>query len=354
MSWISKNYEKAAVGVAVLATVGLAYAGWNKLNSVEEDFGDVPKGRGPDDPSVQDGDAVTTAKSSFQLVRLWDKAEDQGRPVDLFTGVALFVNKNSPNKPVDLIKGDPVHPPIPNSWWIENRIDPGFGDSPQRDQDEDGFSNLDEFLAGTDPNNASEYPPLITKLTYVGDETVEWLLRPGFEAGDGSFTFTYGEAKGDVRANNRVGAANPVAPGAVFFEGDPAKGRFKLLGSEKRKVMNEAIRSEVDVTFVRIEDQKPNKKGEVYEIPSSFPQRDGPKHLRHDRTAVLSLEALGLNGQEIKVEENTAFALPPGAPEKPFKVTVVTPEQVSIEFTGPDGKVETHVIAKGATGPAAP
>lgn len=350
MSWISENYEKAAVGVALLAAGGLAFAGWNKLGSIEDQFGDVPVGSGPNDPSVKNAGAVSKAKSSFQLERKWTKGDYQGRPVDLFIGVALFVNKNDPQNPVDLEKGEPVHPPIPNSWWIENRIDPGFGDSPQRDADEDGFSNIQEFNAKTDPNNASKYPAIITKLTYVGDESVQWLLRPGFPAGEGAFTFTYAEG----RQNNRVSAANPVPPGGLFFENDPGKGRFKLLGSETRKVMNEAIQAEVEVTFVQVEDQKPNKKGTVYEIPASFPMREQAKHIRSDRTAVFTLEALGLNGQEFKIEENTAFSLPPGGEAKPYKVTVVTPEQVTIEFAGADGKMETYVIAKGAMGPAAP
>lgn len=350
MSWISENYEKAALGVGLVAAAGLAFVGWSKLSSVEEDFSYVPEGTGPNDPSVKNAGAVSKAQSHLQIKREWVKGDYEGRPVDLFTGVALFVNKNDLNNPVDLITGAPVHPPIPNSWWIDNRIDPGFGDSPQRDEDEDGFSNLAEFNAETDPNNDSEYPALITKLSYVGDESVQWVLRPGFKGADGSFTFTYGDGK----ANNRVGAAEPIPPGGIFFENDPAKGRFKLLGSEEREVMNEAIQAMQNVTFVSVEDQKPNKKGKVYEIPALFRNADAAKFSYYDRTAVLSLEALGLAGQEFKVEENTTFALPPGDDKKAYKVTVVTPESVVIEFTGEDGKVVTHEIFKGAVGPATP
>ena len=352
MSWISENYEKAALGVAVLAAAGLAYAGWNKLGSVDLEFGSTP--RGPQlkqkDPSVKSADMVAQTKSSLQLKREWAKGEDEGRSVDLFTGVALFVNKKDENNPVDLIEGQDVHPGIPNSWWLEHRIDPGFADSPLRDEDEDGFSNQDESTAKTDPSDAKEYPSLITKLTYSGDESVQWVLRPVFEAGGGSFTFEYADGK----ARNKVGAANPVPPGGIFFEKGAAAGRFKLLGSEKRKVMNEKIQDEEDVNFVRIEDQKPNKKGNVYEIPASFRKADERKHVRFDRTAVLTLEALGLAGQEFKIEENTSFALPPGDGEKPYKLTEVTPERIVIEFTGEDGKVQTYEIKKGATGPAGP
>jgi hypothetical protein len=354
MSRFSENFDKAALGGAVLIAGGLAFTGWQKLSSVEEQFGDKPAGQptagGKNDPSVKGADAVVTAKSSFDLDRRWQRGDDNGRPVDLFTGIALFVNKNDQQNPLDFFKGEPVHPPIPNSWWIDNRIDPGFGDSPQRDEDEDGFTNLEEYEAKTDPKDASDYPPLITKLMYVGDESTEWVLRPGFEDAKGSFTFNYGDGK----RNNRAGAANPVPIGGIFFDDDPAKGRFKFLGAEKQVQVNEAIRAEVEVTIVKVEDQKPNKKGIVYELPANFRIANQRQFAQFDRTAVLSLDALGLAGQEIKIEENTVFALPPGAKSKAYKITQVTPERVGIEFTGKDGKVLSYEILKGETGPTAP
>jgi hypothetical protein len=349
MSWFSENYDKAALGAAVLVAGGLAFTGWQKFSSVEEQFSSVPNGGGNNDPAVKGADSVATAKSSFQLNRHWVKGDDNGRPVDLFTGVALFVNKNDQANPLDFFKGESVHPPIPNSWWIDNRIDPGFGDSPQRDADEDGFTNLEEFTANTDPSDASDYPPLISKLIYVGDESVDWVLRPGFED-NGKFTFKYVDNKGA----NQVGAANQIEPGGIFFDNDPAKGRFKLLGSEKRKQINEAIKAEVEVTIVRIEDQKPNKKGTVYEIPAMFRIGDQRQFAQFDRTAVLSLDALGLDGQEFKVEENTVFALPPGAEKKSYKIIEVTAERIGVEFTTKDGKVESYEILKGEAGSPAP
>jgi len=352
MSWISENYEKAALGVGAVAALGLAFVGYQKLNSVTEDFSSEPKGSGPNDPSVKGSDVVATAISSFKIKREWVKGEDDGRTIDLFTGVPLFVNKNDLTTPVDLNgKGvAPVHPPIPNSWWIDNRIDPGFGDSPERDEDGDGFSNLAEFEAKTDPNDNRSYPPLITKLSYTGDEAIEWVLRPGFEA-DGGFTFEYNDTKGN---NARAGAGNVVKPGEMFFAEGPVQNRFKLLGSEKTKEVNEKINVEVDVTIVKIEDQKPNKKGQVYEIPAAFRKAEAAKFSKFDRTAIFSLEALGLAGQEFKVEENTEFALPPTAATKAFKVTAITPESVTVEIKDKDGKVESFEISKGSTGPSNP
>mgnify|MGYP007086490453 CR=1 FL=1 len=127
MSWFSENYEKAALGAGALVAAGLVFVGWQKYGSVGNDFSSEPKGTGPSDPSVKNGDLVSTAKASYSLERQWIKGDDNGRPVDLFTGVALFVNKNDPTKPLDLLKGEEVHEGIPNQWWLDNRIDPGFG-----------------------------------------------------------------------------------------------------------------------------------------------------------------------------------------------------------------------------------
>ncbi|MFD2257918.1 Amuc_1099 family pilus-like system protein [Luteolibacter algae] len=351
MSWISENYEKATIGAAAVVALGLAFTGWQKLNSVEENFSSEAKGVGANNPAVANADRVSVAEASFKLNREWIKGEDEGRPVDLFTGVPLFVNKNDLSNPVDLPESGDVHAPIPNQWWIDNRIDPGFGDSPQRDADEDGFSNLEEFTAKTDPNDKRSYPNLVSKLKYSSDKAVQWVLRPGFEADGGSFTFEYSDTAGNA---NKTGAANPIAPGQLFFLEEPLKNRFKLIGSEKRKVMNEKIQVEVDVTFVKIEDQRPNKKGMTYEIPSQFRKQEARNYSHYDRTAVLRLNALGQEGQDIEVEEYTEFALPPGSPNKQYKLTEVTEDQITVEFKAEDGKTQTYKIGKGATGPETP
>lgn len=343
MSWFSKNYEKAALGGAVLVALGLAYLGWSKYGAADGDFGASLKGAGSNNTAVAGAEKIPMAMQSMKLDRSWKQALDGDRPVDLFTGIALFVKSSEPEKPVDLLKDSPIHPPIPNTWWIENRIDPGFADSPQRDPEGDGFSNLEEYEAKTDPNSSKSFPSLIAKLMYLKDESLGWVIRPGYGSGD-KFPFTYEDTKG---GRNRVPAANMVGPGELFFEKEPMKERFKLLGHEVRKELNKNINVEKDVTIVRIEDQRPNKKGVVYEFPSPLPNDRKGEHIKFDRTAVLSLEALGLAGKEIKVEENTAFALPPGAARKDYLLKTVTPDAITVEYTDPAGNRRTVEIRKG-------
>ena len=281
----------------------------------------------------------------FRSDRTWVPALDGDRPVDLFVGIPLFVPSSAPETTIDPRGKDAVlvHPPIPNTWWLDNRLDPGFGDSPARDPDQDGFSNIEEYNGKTDPNNAKAFPPLIAKLMYVKDESLGWVIRPSF--GDsGKFPFTYKDTKG---GENKTGAAEPIEPNGLFFAKGVMPNRFKLLGSEVRKELNRATKTEKDVTIVRIEDQRPNKKGLIYEFPSPLAEERMNEHLKYDRTAVLSLEALGLQGKEFKVEENMTFALPPDSPKKDYLLKAVTPDSLTVEYTNAAGEKKSIVIGKG-------
>ena len=71
------------------------------------------------------------------------------------------------------------------------------------------------------------------------------------------------------------------------------------------------------------------------------------EHLKYDRSAVFSLEALGFNGKEFKVEENTAFSIPPGGTKMDYFAKTVTPDLVTVEYTAPSGEKKTVDIKKG-------
>ncbi len=345
MSWLSKNYEKAALGGAVVVALALAFFGWSKYGNVENDMPPPLSGppAGPSKVAVDGADRIAQAEASMKRDRILERGLVGERPVDLFTGIPLFVSSSN-NEPVDLVKGEPVHDPIPNSWWLDNRIDPGYADSPQRDPDQDGFSNLAEYQAKTDPNDAKDFPPLIAKLKYVKDETVTWLLSPRYGS-QGSFPFNYKDSKGRT---NKASAGDMIAPGELFFKKDPLKERFKLLGSEEKTERNEAIKLDVKVTIVRIEDQRPNKKNTIYELPAPLPTDREKEHVHYDRSAVFSLEALGLEGKDFTVEENTKFSLPPDGAKKDYLLKTVLPESVEVEHTAADGKVTPYTIPKGS------
>jgi hypothetical protein len=178
---------------------------------------------------------------------------------------------------------------------------------------------------------------------FVKDESLAWVIRPGYGS-EGKFPFTYEDSKA---GKNKVSAAEMVAPGDLFFAKAPMENRFKLLGSETRKELNPKIKVEMEVTIVRIEDQRPNKKGTIYEVPSPLSEERKNEYLQHDRTAVLTLEALGMEGREFKVEENTAFALPPENSNKKYLLKKASPEAILIEYPETDGSRKLIEIKKG-------
>lgn len=344
MSWLSKNFEKAALGGAAVLALGVAYLGWSKYSGVQDEFGSKPGSGGGTNTAVAGADLLPKAEQSLKLSHAWAQGMDGDRAVDLFTGIALFIHKDSPDSTVDLLKDPDVHKGIPNKWWLDNRIDPGFGDSPQRDPDGDGFANREEFEAKTDPNNRSSHPSLLDKLMFVKDESLIWVVRPGYSDGD-SFPYSYEDSKG---ARNKLAAGEVVAPDALFFPQGPMANRFKHLGKETRKEMNKGTNSEEEITYARFEDQRPNKKGSIYLVPEGLPDARKNQFAQYDRTAVFSLEALGQNGIEFKVEENTTFALPPDSPKKDFLLKKVTPGALTLEYTDSQGNRKTVEVNKGS------
>ncbi len=335
---MSKNYEKAAVGGAAVAALGLAFLGWTQVGGVAEDFSSPTKGEGNNDPAVAVAPQVAKAASSLVRKLAWTRGDADGRQVDLFTGIPLFVKRDAPELAVDLVTDPDIHPPIKNTWWIQYRLDPGFGDSPSRDPDGDGFSNLEEFNAKTDPADPASHPSFIDKLKYGTDESIQWALRPGYPEGGGC-PFTYKDTKGG-KAKSETG--KPVLPDELFFKSkDSTPPRFKLVELKPVKEMNKAINVEQEVIYAVVEDQKPNKKGTTYRLKVAYPEGDVAKWAQFDRSAVLSLEAAGNEGKSQTIEENTRFGLPFESKAKDFLLKKVTPDDIEVEHTDPKSGAKT-------------
>lgn len=347
MSWMSENYEKAFLGGGAVVALALAFFGWRASSGVDNELQNPATGRGSNDTAVPGAELLPGVLNSMQGQHQWQQAVIDERPLDLFTGIALFARKDS-DQPVDLWKDDPVHPPIDNRWFLDNRIDIGFADSADRDPDRDGFSNREEFDAKTLPNDPKSHPALIAKLTYNDQEVKTWLLMYSMDVSPTENQFKYRhQDSGDKEF--RMGIEQMAKPGDILMFKDPGPGtdRWKLLGIEERKEMNERTKVMETRKFASIEDQKPNKKGDKFEVPRKIPRANLPNFVRRDRTAVLELRAIGFLGKPFKVEERTSFALPPGTAEKNCFLKEVTDDSVVVEIDGEGGQKRNIVIPKG-------
>jgi len=351
MSQLPKNFEKILLGVGGVAAVAFAGLGFMKSSAVDADFGRTAPTSGKEEISVPEAEKTSKAVSSLTGNREITQGQDEkGRPVDLFVGLPIFINKRDLNKPVDPREGEPVHPPIPNKWWIETGANMTFANSADRDDDSDGFTNREEFEGETHPVNAKEHPPLVNKLVYVKDESTMWYVQFGLESG-GRWAPRFVGVTPDkkTKLQNRVSAVEMLAPGDNFFKEGEFTNRFKFTGLEERKVKSERTGLEQNVKFALYEELKPNKKGDKYESQAGLPDAELEAKAYYDRIAVLDLRAIGFAGKEFKVEERTKFALPPDAPEKNYMLSKVTPQGVEVTYTDADGKTQTREIPKGGT-----
>jgi hypothetical protein len=340
MSQLPKNFEKILLGVGGVAAVAFAGLGFMKSGAVENDFNRTAPTSGGKEIEVPQAAATSKAVSSLTSNRVIEQAEDDGSPIDLFVGIPLFADKNNPNVPVDPREGKPVHPPIPNKWWIETGANMTFANSPQRDDDGDGFTNMEEWEAKTHPVDAKSIPPLIHKLAYVKDESTMWYVQFGLESG-GKWAPRFVGLTPDKKKRQ--------SPGDTFFKEGEFANRFKFTGLEEREVTSEKTKLTQKVKFALYEELKANKKGEKYESQAGLPDAELEAKAYYDRIAVLDLRAIGHAGKEFKVEEKTKFALPPDATEKNYKLSKVTPTSIEVEYTDADGKTETREIPKGGT-----
>lgn len=344
MSWFSHNYEKITLGGAAVIAIAFTAMGFKNKSNLAEAFR-LPEPRKNAETGVAGIADIQEAKASLGGVHEINQADLDGRKVDLFTGVSLFAKEGDLRNPVDLLKSDPVHPGIPNTWWIKYGIDPGYSDSPNWDSDNDGFDNREEHAAETDPTDPESYPELVGKLRAVSVATTQRHLKPQDVGGGGKQSLFKLETQ---RAGERVNKMKPepIGVGSVitFIKPHMSK-RFKFIGLDKRQNPN----GTVDTIWV-IEDLHPNKKGVQYRFDKKGDLDGHPRRAVGimDSTVKLTLQALGQDDKSFEVEENASFSLPfdDAAANKPYllKSVDLKESKVEVEYTDKDGNKQLHIM----------
>jgi len=144
-----------AAGVLIAATLGLSDSIAQSSNIYKSTTDGLPA------PLNHATDAVNLLLKTAS----WNPREN---------GVSPFVSRPyllKDGKLVDPLEGgEPLHPPVPNQWLVDHQLDYADLNILNLDPKHKGFTVLEEFEAGTDPNNPSQLPPLYTKLSYSDDD----------------------------------------------------------------------------------------------------------------------------------------------------------------------------------------
>lgn len=333
---LAENYEKTALGVAGFAVVAAGAMIFLSRGAIEEDFESVPPGNANAAGAPLHAKAKDTI-ASMEGTKELPSVDINNRRVDTFVGLPIFVRKGQEDTAIDILSpsSEPVHPPIPNTWWVEHRIDLGFDNSPELDEDGDGFTNLEEFEAGTNPSRATDYPALINKVRVARVEKDNFLLEfTRFGDADAQFRVTWLENGRQERLNTAT-----LKPGDTF----PAEGKFanafRYEGREEQEFVNPRNNLATNIWVAQVTDQRENLKGREMDVlarraPGNVARKG---YLGADRYAVLTLEAIGNEGKEKTIAEGESFSLPFGADEKPYTITAIDDaDQVTITGPGAD------------------
>jgi hypothetical protein len=323
------NYEKVILTISSLLAIGAA--GFLIFqSSAFEDSLLLAQGASRDDLNAPDNAAVVTAIDTIKKKYAWLSPVRSDKPVPLNKSVLLVMKSG---ELFDLLLPEPqLRPPMTNIFLtgdrtknppeaeLPNIYSPNVGDL---DADNDGFSNLEEFNAKTDPRSDSSMPPLTSKLVLRQRISHDYVLV--LKGGsDGTFQIQRLQpSKGNV-----------FKPLNEEFGFDRGVTRFKLLEAQKQTIQHPTL-GPMEAYVVKALDLSTNKPFELvqgketnlaeYEAELEFRWKklQPIPGLKEGKT--FQLPGLGKTYHIWKLEENKAVISPLGSDGRP------TPEKIEIQ-----------------------
>ncbi|MCX6850372.1 MAG: hypothetical protein NTY98_15745, partial [Verrucomicrobia bacterium] len=205
----------------------------------------------------------------------------------------------------------------PPEAQLPNIFSPNVG---QLDADSDGFSNLEEFNAKTDPRDASSMPPYTDKLFLIKRISHDYILQ--LKGGSDGKTF-------------QITRTVPTR-GSVFkpmneeFGFDKGTLRFKILSAEKKTITTKF--GPKDAFVLKIYDLSTQKEFNLEEgTDVNLADYEAEFEFRWKKRQVIpgvkeggtfQLPGLGKTYYILKLEETKAIISPPGPDGKPTKETI--------------------------------
>jgi hypothetical protein len=198
MDWIKKNPAQLTLALVAAIAIAVTVLLYMKVSSFDTNFDAIRN------PSVSNApveklntESLDSAGQALKSKVKWEPAKGDGK---------LLVSKLYALKDGRLVRPDVdgamFHPPVPNKWLLDNKLDPLSASVLHEDPDGDGFDNLEEFMGldglshldnngqpvmgpdgkplpadSTDPNDPKSHPPYHTKLELVKVVYIPFRLR---------------------------------------------------------------------------------------------------------------------------------------------------------------------------------
>jgi hypothetical protein len=301
---------------------------------------------------------LTADQSQMEQRRAWKEADSS-----LFVSRVYLLREG---RLVDILEsGTELFPGIANSWILEHNLDYTNPALPEADADEDGFSNLEEFMVKTNPRDAASKPPLWTKLRTTGSKTeklrfkfmslptgsldavsINTVSAENPQERSGSTQF-YPRASEDVRTAEGADGIEKVDKNIILLAGRSPAGTqifeitpFKFDRAEKRKEMNRATNVEEEIPFAVLVNTADGK--EVI-LPLAR-EGDGPIDSPY---SVATIQDTRRGGQTYELSSGKTFELDGGT----YKLVDVKEGKAIIENLQSG---EQHEVPSQAAAPAPP
>ncbi len=224
-----------------------------------------------------------------------------------------------------------LHEGINNLWFISQGLseDLGYSNAPELDSDGDGFSNREEFVGKTNPNDVAKYPSLLStatpKLEVTGvsvakavvtlDSNFATAALPG-EPAPTEVSVRIFASDRDISPKSRFSRKIGESFGITGIKGKGNK-RFSIISFEQKRF--ESYGAEADEWTVKLQDNdRPIGATNLYTVRAGKPRKGGvdkgaPNQKGvyiEDTTVTLKVLAGSKMGSEIKVPYGATFKIP--------------------------------------------
>jgi len=297
MDWIKIHYDRALLGLmAVVLIVCAIFAAWSAMH-FSEAFAERNSSKPPDNTIVpSDLKSLETAASLAASPNTWS-----GHDGSLFVSRPYVLKDTLLVDPLE--GGQQLHPPLENAWLIRYNLDYADPEIKSQDPDKDRFSNLEEFVAGSDPTNDKSLPPFYTKLRLAKFTPKAFRLK---------FSGTPDEGQTFTINTKDLGGRTQFLKIGDMIDGAP----YKILGyAPKQTTRNEM---EVDVSELTIENTGTGQKITlVYDKEADDPTSFGEFAYLWDDSKFI-------------VKKDDTFSLPPET-DKKYKLIDISAVEAQIQ-----------------------